>query len=192
MRRGGLRLIRFWLFGKYSLHVCGGNQFEDFFQDNVEVKAGAVDLGVIKWTAITHGKTLWQIGMPDRSTQEFKDGLNYRHFTNLTRYPVSFPNDVTFTIGKSKEAEDWNFAQYQVYVKQPYWSVMFDSAGQQTGKATLTLAFAAYQSAILNVSLNGTGAGCGGESGAVSEIGDGGVLPVGGAGFVKADGGADV
>jgi rhamnogalacturonan endolyase len=141
--------------GTYSLHVCGGNQFEDFFQDNIRVDAGTTDLGSLDWHAITHGRTLWQIGTPDRSTQEFKNGLDQRHFTNMARYLTAFPNDVTFTIGKSREAEDWNFAQFAAYVKQPYWSIRFHQGEALAGKGTLTIAFAAFQSPGLTVSLNG-------------------------------------
>ena len=50
-------------------------------------------------------------------SQEFKGGDNYRHYDNFPRYPKEFPEDVTFTIGKSKEDEDWNFAQWSIYSK---------------------------------------------------------------------------
>ena len=33
---------------------------------------------------------------------------------------------MTFTVGKSRESEDWNFAQWGWYVKKPYWSILFD------------------------------------------------------------------
>jgi rhamnogalacturonan endolyase len=142
--------------GRYALHVCGANQFEDYFQDGLDVPAGDTDLGTVRWAAVTHGQTLWQIGRPDRSTREFKDGQNCRHFTNATRYATTFPEDVTFTVGKSREAEDWNFAQFGVYVKKPYWSVVFDQPTAGRGKGTLTIALAAFQSPGLTVRLNGT------------------------------------
>lgn len=131
--------------GTYALHVSGANQFEDFFQDSIEVKKGTSDLGTVAWTAKPHGKILWQLGTIDRSTQEFKNGRNQRTFNNATRYANDFPNDVTFTIGQSKEAEDWNYAQYGIYVKKPYWSILFNTPEAQTGKATLTIAVAAFQ-----------------------------------------------
>ena len=48
---------------------------------------------------------------------------------------------MTFTIGKSKENEDWNFAQWSIYSKKPYWTIQFDMEQALTGKATLTLGF---------------------------------------------------
>jgi rhamnogalacturonan endolyase len=142
--------------GKYALHVCGGNEFEDYFLDNVEVKAGSRDLGCLEWEGVQNGKLVWQIGRSDRSTQEYRNGEDVRHFSNATRYACDFPNDVTFTIGENCEKQDWNFAQFGVYVGKPYWSVLFNVPAEETkGKGTLTLAFAAFQSPGLIVRLNG-------------------------------------
>ncbi len=144
--------------GKYTLFASGGNQFQDFSKENIEVvSAKPLDLGTLNWTAISHGKTLWQIGLPDRSSREFKDGDDVRHFVNYLHYGERFPNDVTFTIGKSKEKDDWNYAQWGWYSKRPYWSVLFDQPAALKGKGTLTVAIAAYDypRGVL-VKLNGT------------------------------------
>jgi rhamnogalacturonan endolyase len=106
------------------------------------VKHSPVDLGKITWQPVTHGRTIWQIGTADRSPHEFKDGENYRHYENFTRYAKEFLDDVTFTIGKSKEKEDWNFAQWAVYNKNPYWTIRFDEQQPPSGQATLTIGFA--------------------------------------------------
>jgi rhamnogalacturonan endolyase len=129
-------------------------------KEGVTVAAGANDLGTLNWTPITHGEKLWQIGVPDRSSQEFKDGLNYRHFDNYIRYGTMFPNDVTYIVGQSKDSEDWNFAQWGWYVKQPYWSIKFDEPKDLSGRGTLTLAFAAWDyPRALQVILNGQNIG---------------------------------
>jgi rhamnogalacturonan endolyase len=129
--------------GRYSLHLIGANQFEEFRKENVEVEVGKeTDLGELKWEPLKHGRTLWQIGVADRTPHEFKGGDNYRHYDNFLRYAKEFPEDVTFVIGKSKESEDWNFAQWNLYNKNPYWTIKFDLPEQQRGKATLTLGFA--------------------------------------------------
>lgn len=96
--------------GRYTLFATGGNQFEDFRREDVVVTAGDNPLGTLEWRPVSHGRTLWQIGRPDRSTQEFAHGLDYRHYTNYLRYAENFPDDVTFTVGKSREDRDWNFA----------------------------------------------------------------------------------
>ena len=107
--------------GRYTLFVSGADQFADFRREDVEVEAGKdTDLGELKWEPIKHGRRLWQIGVADRSSAEFKGGDDYRHYGNFLRYPKDFANDVTFVVGKSKEAEDWNFAQWSWYSKKPY------------------------------------------------------------------------
>lgn len=127
--------------GRYTLTLIGANQFEEFRRENVEIKEGKNDLGELAWKPVTHGRTLWQIGVADRSGAEFKGGDNYRHYDNFLRYPKEFPDDVTFVIGKSKEAADWNFAQWSIYSKRPYWTIRFDLPDAVKGKATLTIGF---------------------------------------------------
>jgi rhamnogalacturonan endolyase len=142
--------------GTYRLHVSGANQFEDYHHDGVAVTAGGkTDVGTLDWKPVTHGKTLWQIGVADRSTTEFKRGDDVRHYDNFKRYLRDFPNDVTFTIGASTESQDWNFAQWAWYTKQPYWSVLFDAKEAMKGKATLTIGLAASDEKELTLSLNG-------------------------------------
>ncbi len=147
--------------GNYALFVSGADQFEDFVKQNVSVTANAVtDVGTLDWTPITHGDRLWEIGTADRSSAEFKSADDFRHFDNHVRYIKSFPNDVTFTIGRSKESEDWNFAQWAWYSKQPYWSVMFDSDKPMSGTGTLTLGFVAFDDYRgLQATLNGKAIG---------------------------------
>jgi rhamnogalacturonan endolyase len=129
--------------GRYTLFGSGANQFEDYRRDKVEVRAGKVtDLGELTWKPLTHGRTLWQIGVADRSSGEFKGGEDYRHYGNFLRYPKEFPDDVTFVVGKSKESTDWNFTQWSWYSKRPYWTIRFDLAAAQKGEAMLTLGFA--------------------------------------------------
>jgi rhamnogalacturonan endolyase len=131
--------------GEYCLFVSGANQFEDFRQDHVKVAANATtELGTLDWQPVTHGKTLWQIGVADRSTREFKGGDDVRHYSNFIRYGKDFPDDVTFVIGKSDPARDWNFAQWGWYMKRPYWRIQFDEPAALSGNATLTLGFASW------------------------------------------------
>ncbi len=128
--------------GAYTLRVIGGDQFEEFRKDGVTVEAGNdTDLGELKWEPVKHGRKLWQIGVADRSSHEFKGGDDFRHYDNFARYAKEFPEDVTFVVGKSKEAEDWGFAQWGVYSKKPVWTIQFDLPEAQKGKATLTIGF---------------------------------------------------
>ena len=146
--------------GRYTLAVSGADQFVDFKKTDIEVKPNsATDLGTLTWTPIAHGKKLWQIGIADRSTREFRDGDNPRNYDTFKNYFKAFPSDVTFTIGASREKEDWNYAQWAWFNSKPYWTIRFDIGNDvsRAGKATLTLGIAAAQPAgdvIINV--NGT------------------------------------
>lgn len=130
--------------GTYTLYAYGANQFEQFQQDGITAEAGRTqNLGTLDWKPVTRGRTLWQIGTADRSTREFRNGDDVRHWANFLRYPKDFPDDVTFVIGKSRERADWNFAQWTWYCRKPYWTIRFDLPRAQRGQATLTLGIAA-------------------------------------------------
>jgi len=141
--------------GTYALVVCGADQFEPFRKENIVVPASATDLGAIVWTPVTHGTYLWQIGYADRSSAEFKHGDDARHWENFAYYITDFPNDVSYTIGKSDYSKDWNYAQWTLYNKVPYWSIHFKLRKVLTGHATLTIGMAASSNSTLLVSVNG-------------------------------------
>ncbi len=144
--------------GVYKLSICGGNQFQDYVQHNIHIAADRMtNLGIIHWTPANRGKTLWEIGVANRSAREFFDGNNVRHYRNFVRYLKNFPDDVTYTIGRSTPARDWNFAQWGWYSKKPYWTIKFNMPKQQHGQATLTFGFCAalMSRGGLAVTLNG-------------------------------------
>ena len=60
-----------------------------------------------------YGKQVWEIGYPDRTGGKFYkgDGSNYWLWGWCVRYPLLFPNDITYTIGKSDYHKDWFFEQ---------------------------------------------------------------------------------
>jgi len=142
--------------GSYTLFVSGANQFVDYRKDDIQVKSDQItDLGTLIWTPLTHGHTLWQIGVADHSTREFKDGDNVRHYDNFIRYAREFPNDVVFTIGKSTADKDWNFAQWGWYNKRPYWTILFDEPKALSGRATLTIGVCSSSARRLQAEANG-------------------------------------
>ncbi len=142
--------------GGYTLFISGANQFVDYRKDGVQVEPGKItDLGTLTWKPVIHGRTLWQIGIADHSTREFKDGDNARHYDNFIRYAREFPDDVTFTIGQSEAAKDWNFAQWGWYHKHPYWTIIFDEPKALSGQATLTIGVCSSSARRLQVKANG-------------------------------------
>jgi len=86
----------------------------EFAKTDITVEAGkAIDLGRLEWKPVRYGKQVWEIGYPDRTGGKFfkGDGANYWLWGWGLRYPLLFPNDITYTIGKSDYRKDWFFQQ---------------------------------------------------------------------------------
>ena len=100
--------------GKYTLHAFAEGVLGDFTQTNITVEAGkTVDLGKLQWKPVRYGRQLWDIGYPDRTGDKFfkGDGQNYWLWGWNLRYALLFPNDITYTIGKSDYRKDWFFEE---------------------------------------------------------------------------------
>jgi rhamnogalacturonan endolyase len=72
-----------------------------------------LDLGKLDWKPVRYGKQIWEIGYPDRTGGKFfkGDGANYWLWGWPLRYALLFPNDITYTIGKSDYHKDWFFEE---------------------------------------------------------------------------------
>jgi rhamnogalacturonan endolyase len=100
--------------GNYTLHAFADGVLGEFAQTKITVEAGQnLDLGQLNWTPVRYGKQIWDIGYPDRTADKFfkGDGDNYWLWGWCLRYPLLFPNDITYTIGKSDYHKDWFFEQ---------------------------------------------------------------------------------
>jgi rhamnogalacturonan endolyase len=100
--------------GAYTLHAFADGVLGEFEQTNITVAAGkTLDLGKIQWKPVRYGKQVWEIGYPDRTGGKFYkgDGANYWLWGWCVRYGELFPNDITYTIGKSDYHKDWFFEQ---------------------------------------------------------------------------------
>ncbi|HVU35167.1 MAG TPA: polysaccharide lyase family protein [Opitutaceae bacterium] len=100
--------------GTYTLHAFADGVLGEYARANVTVEAGqTLDLGSLDWRPIRFGKQVWDIGYPDRTGDKFfkGDGANYWLWGWGLRYPLLFPNDITYTIGKSDYHRDWFFQQ---------------------------------------------------------------------------------
>jgi rhamnogalacturonan endolyase len=181
--------------GDYTLRAIADGVIGEFAFTNVTVSGGQLkQLGTLSWQPARYGRTLWQIGVPDRAAREFRHGDDYWHWGLYFRYPQEFPKDVNYIIGRSNPRKDWNYVQppriltQNVPVKseddeaadnlaqfvrtsgreaQPTtWAVTFALNQRPRGKATLRLAFC------------GTHAGCRVEAFVNDQsIGDTGPLP---------------
>ena len=84
----------------------------EFTQTNLVVNAGyTTGLGALRWQPKRHGRTVWEIGVPDRTAREFRHGDHYWQWGLYFKYVEEFPNDVNFIIGQSDWRRDWNYVQ---------------------------------------------------------------------------------
>ncbi len=100
--------------GKYTLHAFADGVLGEFARTDITVEAGkTLDLKKLEWKPIRYGRQIWEIGYPTRAGDKFfkGDGENYWLWGWGLRYPLLFPNDITYTIGKSDYRKDWFFQQ---------------------------------------------------------------------------------
>lgn len=156
--------------GNYTLRAIADGVIGEFALTNVVVTGGQLkELGTLNWQPFRFGRTLWQIGMPDRTAREFKHGDHYWQWGLYFQYPEDFPKDVNYVIGRSNPRKDWNYVQPPRILTQNVpvtgededpadtvaqfvrtsgrdvepttWTVTFALNQQPRGKATLRLAF---------------------------------------------------
>ena len=100
--------------GTYTLHAFADGVLGEYAQANITVTAGkTLDLGKLVWKPVRYGRQLWDIGTPDHTGDEFfkGDGANNWLWGWNLRYPLLFPNDIVYTIGKSSPGRDWFFEE---------------------------------------------------------------------------------
>lgn len=109
--------------GTYRLTVLADGLFGEYVQDGVVVRAGEVaetNATVVEESA---GWELWRIGTPDRSSGEYRHGVErdatrplrpeqYRIYWARYDFPTDFPEGVRFKVGESKEGVDWNYVHW--------------------------------------------------------------------------------
>ena len=175
--------------GTYWLRAIADGVLGEFARTNIVVGAGAKQsLGTLEWQPLRHGKTIWEIGVPDRTAREFRHGDHYWQWGLYFKYVDEFPNDVNFVIGKSDWRKDWNYVQPPQIkrgasvrmvseedealdvgelvrnassgIQSSVWSIRFEMADAPTGDATLRLAFCGtHQGCNVEVLVNGKSVG---------------------------------
>ncbi|MCX6182136.1 MAG: polysaccharide lyase family protein [Bacteroidetes bacterium] len=95
--------------GTYHLNAFGGANIGEFKKTNLQVTAGkTLALGTVTWMVDRVAPTLWDIGVPNKDSKEFKNGdYNYSQWQNYLNMPLDYPNGVKYSIGSSNYKKDW-------------------------------------------------------------------------------------
>ncbi|KAJ7250745.1 galactose mutarotase-like protein [Mycena rebaudengoi] len=112
--------------GTYRLTVFATGIFGDFVEDNIVVHAGETTRLNVVWIPESAGRELWRLGVPDKSSGEFRNGNErdeshpnrppkYRIYWGAWDFPTQFPDGVNFTIGTSLESTDWNYIHWSQF-----------------------------------------------------------------------------
>ena len=89
----------------------------------VALKAGETkQLGTLTWTPVRAGATVFELGTPNRKSDEFRHGEDYwvpgtppklgfptPVWGGQMEFPLDFPDGMTYTVGKSQWTKDWNY-----------------------------------------------------------------------------------
>ncbi|WP_345715176.1 polysaccharide lyase family protein [Luteolibacter yonseiensis] len=153
--------------GNYVLHAFADGVMGEFLRKDVEVKSGLVrEAGELVWSPERAGPTLWQIGIPDRSAAEFRNGDRYWYWGNYLKYRTDFPNGVDYTVGRSDWRKDWHICQPLELSEDcrvlgdSTWKVRFSLEKVPADGTRLRISFCgSRQGSELGLSLNGSGIG---------------------------------
>lgn len=151
--------------GRYTLHAIADGVLGEYARADITVAAGELlDLGALDWQPVRHGRQLWDIGIPNRSAEEFRHGGDYWHWGLYLLYPKEFPHGVNYVIGRSDYRTDWNYCQPPLIegrrVKSTTWTITFNLPKAPHGRATLRLAIAGSRNPQgIDVAVNGRAAG---------------------------------
>ena len=140
--------------------------FGDFIRDDVVVTASRDTDLKIKWKAESAGTELFRIGVPDKSSGEFRHGRvaspdhpllkeEYRLYWAAYDFVDDFPEGVTYKVGRDDPAKALNYVHWSVYGgkandvrPEPVydninnWTILFDAESKQLKgrrKATFTV-----------------------------------------------------
>lgn len=149
--------------GNYVMHVFTDGILGEFTQPSVRVDGGSVrQTGEIVWAPERAGPTLWEIGVPDRSAAEFRNGDQYWHWGNYLKCKTDFPDGVDYVVGKSDWKKDWNVCQPLdlsencKVLGSSTWTVRFPLEEVPDGGTRLRISFCgSREGSVLTLLLNG-------------------------------------
>ncbi len=156
--------------GNYELHAIADGVLGEFAKADIVVTPGkTLDLNKLEWKPVRYGPQLWEIGVANRTGDEFFKGDEYFRWGWYLEYPKLFPNDVSYTVGKSDYRKDWFFEQVPHATtddrtgrgsgRATAWTIQFPLQQIPPGKVTLRLAIAGASARRIDISVNDQPAG---------------------------------
>ncbi|XP_059435407.1 rhamnogalacturonate lyase B-like [Corylus avellana] len=175
----GRFIIKNILPGNYNLYAWVPGFIGDYKNDSkITVSPGGeVQMDVLVYEPPRLGPTLWEIGIPDRSAEEFyvpdpypnlinklyknQSTEKFRQYGLWARYADLYrEHDLTYVINTSDYRKDWFYAHVSRNINdQKYepatWKILFDlKSVNNNGNYTLRLALASANEANLEVRFN--------------------------------------
>ncbi len=96
--------------GIYKLNINVNGVMDEYIKYGIVIGENEdKDLGNILWDDPIYGRTLWTIGIPDKTAEEYAYAYPYRYWGAHLMFNRLFPQGVDFKVGESKEAKDWFF-----------------------------------------------------------------------------------
>ncbi|CAN9430597.1 unnamed protein product [Alternaria alternata] len=163
--------------GNYRLTVYADGIFGDYYQDDISVSAGEETSVSATWIPESAGKELFRIGIPDKSSGEYRHGYaqsstkpllteEYRLYWGAYDFVDEFPEGVTYKVGQDDESQALNYVHWAVYggkanyerpvpvPDHPYnWTILFDTQAKELSNrttATFTVQLAGAKTAAGN------------------------------------------
>jgi uncharacterized repeat protein (TIGR01451 family) len=116
--------------GTYRLSAYKPGVFDDFHLDGVVVSAPTTAIPAQAWnppvnqvSAGSGSTVVMQMGIPDRTAMEYKDGDNYKHYGLFNDEGYDFPSGATFVFGAgngmnpTSERDGWYFTHWKSYTR---------------------------------------------------------------------------
>lgn len=141
--------------GKYTLHAFAAGIHGVYLGEASAVSvtaANTLNVGAVAWSPDRRGPTAWELGIPDRTPQEFFRGDQAWHYGTNLLFSKDFPGGVNYVVGASSPAKDWNYLQ-----PGGTWSLQFDLAAipAEASAASLVLDVAGSDGITVRPSING-------------------------------------
>ncbi|XP_015086894.1 uncharacterized protein LOC107029989 [Solanum pennellii] len=169
--------------GNYSLYAWVPGFIGDYkYKDYISIIPGSrIRLQTLVYYPPRNGPTLWEIGIPDRTAEEFfipnpqpklQNQLciahyeeKFRQYGLWDRYTEIYPNnDLIYIVGSSNYQTDWFFAHVNKYIYKDNgdktyipttWQIVFDlQEVKDFSNYTLQLALASSNEAELQIRIN--------------------------------------